>query len=158
MSDKRVVKPVALAVGAALAGSFALGGVASADTADNPFQMTALSAGYMLGAGEGSCGGDKVAKEGEGTCGEGSCGGNKEGATHADKAGEGTCGEGTCGGDKEGATHADKAGEGACGEGTCGGDKKGATHVDKDAEATCGGDKAESAEGKCGEGSCGGVQ
>ena len=115
MSEKKVVKPVALAVGAALASSFAIGGVANADTIDNPFAMSALSAGYMLGAGEGSCGGDKKGegkcggdKEGEGKCGEGSCGGDKEG--------EGKCGEGSCGGEKEG--------EGKCGEGKCGDDKK----------------------------------
>ena len=115
MSEKKVVKPVALAVGAALASSFAIGGVANADTIDNPFAMSALSAGHMLGAGEGSCGGDKEGegkcggdKEGEGKCGEGSCGGDKEG--------EGKCGEGSCGGDKED--------EGKCGEGKCGDDKK----------------------------------
>jgi len=121
MSEKKVVKPVALAVGAALASSFALGGVANADTVDNPFAMSALSAGYMLGAGEGSCGGDKEGKEkeGEGACGEGSCGGDKEG--------EGACGEGSCGGDKkgEGSCGGDKEdSEGKCGEGSCGGDKK----------------------------------
>ena len=114
MSEKKVVKPVALAVGVALAGSFALTGMATADTVDNPFEMSSLSAGYMLGAGEGSCGGDKKG-EGEGACGEGSCGGDKEG--------EGSCGEGSCGGDKEG--------EGACGEGSCGGDKE-------DSEGACG--------------------
>jgi len=112
MSEKKVVKPVALAVGAALASSFAIGCVANADTIDNPFAMSALSAGYMLAAGEGSCGGDK---KDEGKCGgdkegEGSCGGDKEG-------------EGSCGGDKEG--------EGKCGEGSCGGDKK-------DGEGSCG--------------------
>ena len=97
MADKKVIKPVALAVGAALAGSFAISGaVNAADTgAANPFQITSLSVGYMLGEGEGKCGGDK---EGEGKCGEGSCGGDKEG--------EGSCGghkdgEGSCGGDKE---------------------------------------------------------
>ena len=121
MSEKKVVKPVALAVGAALASSFALSGVANADTVDNPFAMSALSAGYMLGAGEGSCGGDKEGKdkEGEGACGEGSCGGDKEG--------EGACGEGSCGGDKkgEGSCGGDKEdSEGKCGEGSCGGDKK----------------------------------
>ena len=110
MSEKKVVKPVALAVGAALASSFAISGVANADTVDNPFAMSALSAGYMLGAGEGSCGGKK---EGEGKCGgdkegEGSCGGDKEG--------EGKCGEGSCGEDKEG--------EGKCGEGKCGDNKE----------------------------------
>jgi uncharacterized low-complexity protein len=100
-------------VGAALAGSFALSSsIASADTVESPFAMSTLSAGYMLGTGEGSCGGDKEGKdkEGEGACGEGSCGGDKEGE---DKEGEGACGEGSCGGDKEG--------EGSCGEGSCGG-------------------------------------
>jgi uncharacterized low-complexity protein len=115
MSEKKVAKPVALAVGAALAGSFALtSGVASADTVESPFAMSTLQAGYMLGTGEGSCGGDKEGKESEGSCGEGSCGGDKEG--HGDKEGEGSCGEGSCGGDKEG-----KESEGSCGEGSCGG-------------------------------------
>ena len=118
MAEKKVVKHIALAVGAALASSFAIGGVANADTVDNPFAMSALSAGYMLGAGEGSCGGDKEGKDKEGACG-------------GDKEGEGKCGEGTCGDDKKG--------EGACGgdkegEGSCGGDKK-------DGEGSCGGDK-----------------
>ena len=118
MSEKKVVKPVALAVGAALASSFAIGGVANADTIDNPFAMSALSAGYMLAAGEGSCGGDK--KD------EGKCGGDKEGegSCGGDKEGEGKCGEGSCGGDK-------KEGEGKCGEGSCGSDKK-------DGEGSCG--------------------
>ena len=73
MSDKKIAKPIALAVGAALAGSFALSSsIASADTVESPFALSTLTAGYMLGAGEGSCGGDK-----EGT--EASCGGDKEG-------------------------------------------------------------------------------
>lgn len=121
MSEKKVVKPVALAVGAALAGSFALTStVASADTLESPFAMSTLSAGYMLGTGEGSCGGDK-----EGS--EASCGGDKEGGSD-DKDAEASCGgdkegegadkdaEASCGGDKEEA-------EGACGEGSCGGSK-----------------------------------
>jgi len=127
MSEKKVVKPLALAVGAALAGTFAISGTVNADVLDSPFEMSNLTVGYMLGEGEGSCGGDK---EGE-------------------KEGEGSCGEGSCGGDKEGEGH-DKEGEGSCGEGSCGGDKKG------EAEGSCGGDKKEEAEGKCGEGSCGG--
>ena len=118
MSDKKVVKPVALAVGAALASTFALGGVANADTVDNPFAISSLTVGYMLGAGEGSCGGDKEGKEGEG-----SCGGDKEG-------------EGSCGGDKEGESD-EKDGEGSCGEGSCGGDKA------EEGEGSCGGDKEE---------------
>jgi len=133
MSERKVVKPVALAVGAALASAFAIGSVASAESIDNPFEMSTLTAGYMLGEGEGSCGGDKEDKGGEGSCGEGSCGGDKEGEGH-DKEGEGSCGEskdseGSCGGDKDS-------------EGSCGGDK------DKDAEGSCGGDK--DSEGSCG--------
>ena len=160
MTERKVVRPVALAVGAALAGSFAVSGVANADTGASPFSMTTLSAGYMLGAGEGACGGDKGAKNAEGTCG-------------GDKSGEGKCGEGKCGGDKMGAhVHSGdvgpegKCGEGKCGEGKCGGDKIGA-HVhsgDAAAEGSCGGDKAKDAEGSCGgdkedkagEGKCGG--
>ncbi len=128
MAEKQVAKPVALAVGAALAGSFAVTGTANADTGVSPFQMTTLSAGYLLG---GAAGGDKQAKEAEGSCGEGKCGGDKEA-------------EGSCGGDKEA-------------EGSCGGDKEaeGSCGGDKEAEGSCGGDKEE-AEGKCGEGKCGG--
>lgn len=114
MSEKKVVKPVALAVGAALASSFALAGTANADGIDNPFSMSTLSVGYMLGegegsCGEGSCGEGKKDKDGEGSCGEGSCG-----AKDKDKKGEGSCGEGSCG-------EGEKEGEGACGEGSCGG-------------------------------------
>ena len=136
MSEKKVIKPVALAVGAALASSFAITNVAQAETVDSPFSMTNLTVGYMLGAGEGKCGGDNEGKDGEGSCGEGSCGGDKEG-----KDGEGSCGEGSCGGDK--------GGEGSCGEGSCGGDKG---EEGKCGEGSCGGDK----KGKGGEGSCGG--
>ena len=119
MSEKKVIKPVALAVGAALAGSFALAGAVNADeTAESPFKMASLEAGYMLGEGEGSCGA-KDDKKGEGACGEGSCG------ESGDKKGEGACGEGSCG------ESGDKKGEGACGEGSCGDDKKG--------EGSCGG-------------------
>ena len=128
MSEKKVIKPVALAVGAALAGTFAISGAVNADTIENPFSMSTLSAGYMLGTGEGSCGegscGEKEGedKKGEGSCGEGSCG-EKEGE---DKKGEGSCGEkegeGSCG-EKEGeGSCGEKEGEGSCGEGSCGGD------------------------------------
>jgi len=137
MSEKKIIKPVALAVGAALAGTFAISGAVNADSIDSPFEISTLSVGYMLGEAEGACGGDKGdEKEGEGSCGEGSCGGDKEGEGH-DKEGEGSCGE----------SH-DKEGEGSCGEGSCGADKEG--------EGSCGDDKKEEAEGSCGEGSCGG--
>ena len=123
MSEKKVIKPIALAVGAALAGSFAISGaVNAADTAESPFSISSLEVGYMLGEGEGSCGGDndKGDKKGEGSCGEGSCG------EADDKKGEGSCGEGSCGeGDKEGEGSCgegeEKDGEGKCGEGSCGG-------------------------------------
>jgi uncharacterized low-complexity protein len=119
MAEKKLIKPVALAVGAALAGSFALSGaVNAADTAESPFSISNLEVGYMLGEGEGSCGGDKGDKKGEGSCGEGSCGESK------DKKGEGSCGEGSCGEDheKEGeGSCGEKDGEGKCGEGSCGG-------------------------------------
>jgi uncharacterized low-complexity protein len=128
MSEKKVIKPVALAVGAALAGTFAISGAVNADTVDNPFSMSTLSAGYMLGAVEGACGEDK---KGEGSCGEGSCG--------EDKKGEGACGEGSCGEEKKGeGTCGEKDAEGACGEGSCGADTE-----------------EKGAEGSCGEGSCG---
>ncbi len=101
MSEKELVKPIALACGIALAGSFAAVSVAQADSGTSPFAMTTLSAGYMLAAGEGKCG-------------EGSCGGDDKGAHEhdADKAEEGACGEGSCG------------------EGSCGGDDKGAHEHD----------------------------
>ena len=110
MSEKQVGKPVAVAVGAALAGSFAAA-QADSDSGVSPFAITTLGAGYLLGA-----------QEAEGSCGEGKCGGDKEaggeGSCGGDKEGEGSCGgdkegEGSCGGDKEEA-------EGKCGEGKCG--------------------------------------
>ena len=128
MSEKKVLKPVALAVGLALAGTFAISGTVNADSINSPFAISTLSVGYMLGEGEGSCGGDKGEKEGEGSCGgdkgekegEGSCGGDKDGESE-DKEGEGSCGEGSCGGDKEGEGHDKEDAEGSCGEGSCGG-------------------------------------
>jgi len=123
MSQKRVIKPVALAVGAALASTFAIGSIANADSIDSsPFEMSTLVAGYMLGEGEGSCGGDK----GDMKKGEGSCGGDK-----GDK-GDMKDGEGSCGGDKKDMKDMKD------GEGSCGGDKKDEM---KDGEGSCGGDK-----------------
>ena len=122
MADKKVIKPVALAVGAVLAGSFAISGaVNAADTAESPFSIASLEAGYMLG--ESGAGDDMKEEKGEG---EGSCGekGEGEGSCGEKGEGEGSCGEkgegeGSCGeaGEKEG----EKDGEGKCGEGSCGG-------------------------------------
>ncbi len=77
MSDSNL-KPVTVAVGAALATSVAGISVANAET--SPFAMTALSTGYMADV-----------HYGEGKCGEGKCGGDTKGE-------EGKCGEGKCGG------------------------------------------------------------
>ena len=112
MSIKQVTKPIALAVGIALAGSFTAVEAAQADTGASPFAMTTLSVAYMRGEGEGSCGGDKGGDEAEGSCGgdkdaEGNCGGDKDKDA-----------EGSCGGDKEAE---EKGEEGKCGEGKCGG-------------------------------------
>ena len=116
MAEKKVIKPVALAVGAALAGSFAISGaVNAADTAESPFSISSLEVGYMLGEVDGKCGGDK--DKAEGACGEkgaeGSCGEKGAEGSCGEKGAEGACGESTEGGDKEG--------EGKCGEGSCGG-------------------------------------
>jgi len=97
MKKTTLKKPVALAIGAAIAGSLAMTSTAQASA----FSATDLGQGYVQLAGEGSCGGDKGK---EGKCGEGKCGAEK---------GK----EGSCGGDK-------KAAEGKCGEGKCGADKK----------------------------------
>jgi uncharacterized low-complexity protein len=100
MTNKEGVKPIALACGITLAGSFAAVSVAQADSGTSPFAMTTLSAGYLLGAQEGTCG--------EGKCGEGKCGGDDKGGHVNDedavegKCGEGKCGEGKCGGDDKG--------------------------------------------------------
>ena len=81
------VKPVAMAVGAAVAGSLML--TQSASAAGNPFSVTELQNGYMLPVLSWWNGDEKGS---EGKCGDGRCGGA------ADKAGEGKCGAGKCGG------------------------------------------------------------
>jgi len=94
-------KPVALAIGAAIASTLAVTSVAQAKA----FSATDLGQGYVQFAPEGSCGGDKGK---EGKCGEGKCGADmKEG----EKGAEGKCGadmkegekgaEGKCGADKK---------------------------------------------------------
>ena len=94
MNDRNFRKPLALALGAAIAGSLAAAPVANA----TPFSLTALGSAYMAAEGtggaekakeEGKCGGDKAREEGK-------CGGDKAKE-------EGKCGEGKCGADmKEG--------------------------------------------------------
>ena len=107
MSKKTELKPLAAAVGVALAASVFT--IPAANAEENPFEITTLSSGYMVAGSEGSCGEGKCGEgkdKAEGSCGEGKCGEGK------DKA-EGSCGEGKCGEGK------DKA-EGSCGEGKCG--------------------------------------
>ncbi len=65
MSQKSNLKPIALAVGAAIATSLGAMSAANADT--SPFGMTSLSSGYMSA---------DVMTAGEGKCGEGKCGGS----------------------------------------------------------------------------------
>lgn len=77
MSKRVLRKPVALAIGAALATTIAAADVAQASA----FTVSALGSGYLLAAG------DEKAKEGEKPA-EGKCG-------------EGKCGEGKCGGHKK---------------------------------------------------------
>ncbi|HLG53524.1 MAG TPA: hypothetical protein VI339_06435 [Steroidobacteraceae bacterium] len=57
MSNRVLKKPVALAIGAALAMSVAAAGTAQASS----FAVNALAVGYMLAGGE--CGGDKKEAE-----------------------------------------------------------------------------------------------
>ena len=70
----RKMKPIAVAVGAAFATSFATSAIA--DEAD-PFEATLLEDGVILETShkEGGCGEDKDKKgDDEGKCGEGKCG------------------------------------------------------------------------------------
>ncbi len=139
--EKKVLKPLSIAIGAAFAVSMAASTVATAAPAgDNPFAMSELQSGYMQLAMEGKCGEGKKAdmKKKDGKCGEG-----------MKKEKEGKCGgdmkkkkEGKCGGDMK------KKKEGKCGgahmkkkDGKCGESMK------KDMKKK---------EGKCGEGKCGG--
>lgn len=80
MTTKSLIKPVAAIAGVAFVSSMAVSATVSAD---NPFELTDLDAGYMLA-------GEKGEKGEEGKCGEGKCG--------DDKGEEGKCGEGKCGG------------------------------------------------------------
>ena len=93
----RTCKPLALAVGTCLMGSLA--GYSIADTQQNPFVLSPLSSGYMVGQA------DSQKAEKEGKCGEGKCGGGK------------TENEAVCGIYKVGSVHTDdsKVVEGKCG-------------------------------------------
>jgi uncharacterized low-complexity protein len=147
-------KPIAIAIGAALATTFGAAGIANADA--SPFAMTALGTGYMA-AGDREGGG----KEGEGKCGGGKMlermDTNADGEltraehdaywaakfnevdenrdeqitrTEMDAARKHKGAEGRCGGDKDEASEGGgKEGEGKCGEGKCGGGKEGKSEM-----------------------------
>ena len=101
MLKMKTLKPVVAALGATFVVALAASPIANA--AENPFNLTEISSGYM------------VADQAEGKCGEGKCGGGK--ATDKKEA------EGKCGGEKshEEKEGGKKSGEGKCGEGKCGG-------------------------------------
>ena len=97
------LNPFALALGATALGGVLAGPAALA--ADDPFQITELSRGYMVadshgGGEEKPCprDGEDDAAPAEGKCGEGKCGEGKCGEK-GDAPAEGQCGEGKCGGD-----------------------------------------------------------
>lgn len=130
-------KPVAIAIGTALAGGLMLSG--------SSFAITTLSQGYLLGAQDAAKAADAKAKEG-------SCGGDKAKA-------EGKCGIEKVDTDKDGkvsraefdAAHPDKADKFAAI------DANGDGFIDK-AEQEAHHAKAKAGmEGKCGEGKCGGA-
>ena len=126
MSKKTVMKPLAVALGAAFVTSLA--GTSIANATGNPFGMTELSSGYMVAEGamkEGKCGASHM-KDKEGKCGaqmkekmkkEGKCGEAKCGAQMKKSMKEGKCGEGKCGASMMKGEHAsgDKMKEGKCG-------------------------------------------
>ena len=107
MSNKTVMTPLSVALGAAFVTSLA--GTSVANAAENPFAMTELSNGYMVAEQhEGKCGGAKTEegeamKEGEGKCGGAMKTEEAEAEGHegkVEKEAEGKCGEGKCGAGK----------------------------------------------------------
>ena len=134
-------KPVAVAIGTALAGGLLLSGSA--------FAVTPLTQGYLLAAQESASADAKTS--------EGSCGGDKAG--HEGKCGEGKCGLDKVDTDKDGrisraefdAAHPDKAAKFASIDADGDGFIDQAEHEAHKAAA-----KADM-EGKCGEGKCGGM-
>ena len=101
--SKKTIKPVSIALGAALVTGLAASNLAAESNA-NPFALNEVSGGYMQWATADNA--KKAAQEGK--CGEGKCGSKGEMKQNM---------EGKCGGKKS-------EQEGKCGEGKCGGSKK----------------------------------
>jgi len=144
--SKTSTKPVAAALGAAIAG-LALSGSA--------FSMQPLAQGYMLGAaaGDGHAAGE--GKCGEGKCGEGKCGMAKMDADQDGRLSQAEFAAAHDGDASRFAAH-DPDGDGFITA------EEMAAHRAKKAEAEApaaapAGDKAAMGEGKCGEGKCGGA-
>ncbi len=139
MSDK-TRKPVAHAIGAAIAGSMLLGGAASAG--ENPFGLSELDRGYM----------QLASAHMEGKCGAGKCGSNMPAeAADAAKADamQGKCGAGKCGSNMPSEATGDMKADSM--EGKCGAGKCGSNMATEGADAA----KADAMQGKCGAGKCG---
>jgi len=103
--DKKILKPLSLAIGATFVASMAASGVAhAAQNNGNPFAMHDLNSGYTQLA--------EMQKDGK--CGTGKCGANKKKEEKSEK--EGKCGEGKAM-PKDGKCGAQqpKAKEGKCG-------------------------------------------
>jgi uncharacterized low-complexity protein len=142
MSQKTTLKPLAVAVGAALVTSLAATTPASA--AENPFAMSELSSGYLVAEmAEGKCGaGMKMDKEGkcgaqqkavkEGKCGMENLDADGDGNVTREEFMQGHAGMfSKLDANGDGVLDADEQGagmkmmqEGKCGEGKCGASKK----------------------------------
>ena len=142
MSQKTTLKPLAIAVGAALATSLAA--TTPAHAAENPFAMSELSSGYMVAEmAEGKCGaGMKMDKEGkcgaqqtavkEGKCDMNMLDSNSDGTVTKEEFMQAhdamfdkmdANGDGVIDADEQSASMKMMQ-EGKCGEGKCGASKK----------------------------------
>ena len=139
--SKHSTKPVATALGAAIAGLVLSG---------SAFSMQPLAQGYMLGA---SAGDGHAAAEGK--CGEGKCGEGKCGMAKMDTDQDGRLSQAEFAAAHDGDTSRFAAHD-PDGDGFISAEEMAAHHAKK-AEATPADDKAAMGEGKCGEGKCGGM-
>ena len=141
--SKSSTKPVAAALGAAIAGLARSG---------SAFAMQPLAQGYMLGAAAGDAHDHEA---GEGKCGEGKCGEGKCGMAKMDTDQDGRLSQAEFAAAHDGDTSRFAAHD-PDGDGFISAEEMAAHHAKK-AEATPADDKAAMGEGKCGEGKCGGM-